>query len=543
MQELSSKNRSKRLETLQKESFELLIIGGGITGAGIALDAASRGIKTALVEKNDFASGTSSRSTKLIHGGLRYLGQGEIGLVQEVGKERAIVYNNAPHLVVPEKMVLPLVKGGTYGKISTSIGLTIYDLLASVKKEEKKSMLSKKEIIDMEPLLNKDLIKSGCVYSEYRTDDARLTIEILKTATKHNALPINYIEITDLIYKKGKVCGAKYIDRLTDICGRISAKHTINASGPWVDHIRKKDNSLKGKRIHHTKGVHLVVSKDKLPVNHALYFDAFDGRMIFAIPRGKITYFGTTDTNYNEALESPNTSHDDVIYLLKAINTMFPSHSINKEDISSSWAGIRPLIHQKGKDPSEISRKDEIFESNSGLLSIAGGKLTGYRKMAKRIIDKLSIALSKDGKELLPCQTESIPLGQKIEKVSEFIGKVHNLIATKNLHPYTAEYLVRTYGIDAMNIARLSIETKNSNNHISLGIAELHHCMEKESIHKLTDFFVQRTGRLYFDIESINELIDPICEEMGHMLKWDSDRKINEKKEVLKLVESVTNFP
>lgn len=537
----SSKNRAQLLDNLQKDSFELLIIGGGITGAGIALDAASRGIKTALVEKGDFASGTSSKSTKLIHGGLRYLGQGDFGLVQEVGKERAIVFENAPHLVVPEKMLLPLVKGGTYGRLSTALGLTVYDLLAAVKKEERRSMLSKNKVLELEPLLNKELTKSGCVYSEYRTDDARLTIEILKTATNYEALPINYIEVTDLAYNGDKVCGAKYRDVLTGDIGIISANYTVNAAGPWVDKIRNKDNSLYGKRVHHTKGVHLVVPKEKLPVNHALYFDAFDGRMIFAIPRGKITYFGTTDTNFDGTLESPTTSKEDVSYLLKAINNMFPSCKINKNDISSSWAGIRPLIHQEGKAPSEISRKDEIFESQSGLLSIAGGKLTGYRKMAKRIVDKVCISISKKGKEHHACKTENISLGSKVENVEILIDQVNTILENNNLHICTAEYLVRTYGIDAKQIAESAIR-ETGDMKIGLGISELRHCLNKESIHKLSDFFIQRTGRLYFDIESISELLDVCCEEMANHLNWNNSRKEAEKDEILKLVEEATLF-
>ncbi|MEM6725751.1 MAG: glycerol-3-phosphate dehydrogenase/oxidase, partial [Bacteroidota bacterium] len=286
--QLSALSRQERIQQLQKETFDILVIGGGITGAGIALDAAARGLRTALVEKEDFAWGTSSRSTKLVHGGLRYLKQLEIALVREVGLERAIVHQNAQHIVLPERMLLPIVEGGTLGKYSSSIGLKVYDWLAGVDRTEQRKMLSKKETLKAEPLLKEEGLKGGGIYYEYRTDDARLTIEVLKTAAEYGALPLNHAKAKGLLYdEQGQVHGAQIHDEIGTTEFEIQAKIVINAAGPWVDELRQLDKEgVSGKRLHLTKGIHLVVAKEKLPIQQAVYFDVEeDNRMIFAVPR------------------------------------------------------------------------------------------------------------------------------------------------------------------------------------------------------------------------------------------------------------------
>ena len=245
----SAKNRTGLLEKLSEETLDLLIIGGGITGAGIALDAVLRGWKVGLVEKNDFASGTSSRSTKLIHGGLRYLKQFELKLVHETGTERAVIHKNAPHLVRPEDMLLPIIEGGTLGKIGTGLALWVYDKLAGVKSDEAFDMLSEKETIEAEPLLKKEGLKGGALYTEYRTDDARLTIETLKTAVSKGAICVNYTEATELIYENKKLKSVNVTDSLTGKSYTINAQVVVNAAGPWVDSLREKDHSINEKKL------------------------------------------------------------------------------------------------------------------------------------------------------------------------------------------------------------------------------------------------------------------------------------------------------
>ena len=247
---LSALNRPQIISKLRDEPYDLIIIGGGITGAGIALDASSRGMKVALVEKNDFASGTSSRSTKLVHGGLRYLKQFEISLVREVGRERATVHKLAPHLVTAEKMLLPITEDGTFGKFSTSIGLMVYDVLAGVEKADQRKMLSKEETLEIEPLLNQETVEGSGLYAEYRTDDARLTIEIIKTASKHGATSLNYCEVQDFSYdENGRVEGVKCVDALSDNYFSINGKVVVSAAGPWVDKLRQINNSMNEKHL------------------------------------------------------------------------------------------------------------------------------------------------------------------------------------------------------------------------------------------------------------------------------------------------------
>jgi len=507
-----------------------LIIGGGITGAGIALDAASRGMKVALIEKNDFASGTSSKSTKLIHGGLRYLKQFDFWLVKEVGTERAIVHKLAPHLVVPEKMILPLIEGGSYGSWLTSFGLKVYDILASVEGDDKRKMLTKEEALEKEPLLPKSILNGAGFYAEYRTDDARLTIEILKTSLNYHAKALNYLEATDFLYKEKRVVGAKVIDTISNETFEISAKYVVNAAGPWVDELRQINHSKIGKRLHLTKGVHLVVAHEKLPVKQAVYFDIPDGRMMFAIPRGKVTYFGTTDTNYQENKNTVNTDLVDATYLISAVNNMFPEINITLDDIQSSWAGLRPLIHEEGKSASELSRKDEIFVSETELISIAGGKLTGYRKMAERIVDLVAKKYERRfDKKFDVIKTEKIVLSggtfKNSNEVKSYTDAIYNRINEVDFTQKDAEYLVHNYGKQTDIILKKFDEFIDENQTEKLLKAEVWFTIHYEMACTPTDFFMRRTGRLFFDKPNVNLYKNLVLQLFKEHFNWDEKTK------------------
>jgi glycerol-3-phosphate dehydrogenase len=538
--------RGSRLDKLQAEHYDMLIIGGGITGAGIALDAASRGLKTILVEKEDFAFGTSSRSTKLIHGGLRYLKQLEFGLVKEVGSERAVVHNLAPHLVIPEKMLLPLSEKKGLGYWLTSIGLRIYDYLANVKGEDQRRMLTKNQTLRHEPLLRKDDIKGGAIYAEYRTDDARLTIEIIKAAFQHGATVLSYVEAKDFIYAKETIEGVQIVDRITNQMHVIKASVVVSAAGPWVDELREINRSKSGKRLHLTKGVHIVLPREKLPVRQAIYFDVDDGRMIFAIPRGRTTYVGTTDTNYEGSLERVVTTPEDAAYLIKAVNATFPSAQLTVNDIESSWAGLRPLIHEDGKSASELSRKDEIFESPTGLISIAGGKLTGYRKMAERVVN-LVIKKHFVSRDLKKCHTDKIKLaGSQFasnREIRRYIAGIYKTIKLHNLGEAASRYLVENYGRQAGEILSIFQNIKeNAPAEFLLLKAELQFAMHHEMIVSLSDFVVRRTGLLYFDIHKLSRWKRELAHELRSMLGWDEKRTEQELKKVEDLIRDVTSF-
>ncbi|MBX2970563.1 MAG: glycerol-3-phosphate dehydrogenase/oxidase [Cyclobacteriaceae bacterium] len=516
-------SRTECIEKLTSGSFDVLIIGGGITGAGIALDAASRGLKTALIEKNDFAWGTSSRSTKLIHGGLRYLKQLEFGLVKEVGSERAIVHKLAPHLVIAEKMLLPLKEGRGFGTLLTSFGLKLYDWLAGVKEADQRKMLTRQQTLKHEPLLKTEGIKGGGLYAEYRTDDARLTLEIIKTALAYHAVAINYVEANAFHYVDGKVSGVEATDQVTKKSFYIQANLVVNATGPWVDQLREKDKSKTGKTLRLTKGVHIVVPREKLPVKQAIYFDVPDGRMIFAIPRGRTTYIGTTDTDYTHNIDEVVTSTEDAAYLIDAVNDSFPSVHLSMNDIESSWAGLRPLIHEDGKSASELSRKDEIFVAPSGLISIAGGKLTGYRKMAERVVDMVAERYGRD--DLIDCFTDKISLSENnfkdADAVHDFKQKLVEQLSPFGLSGYAA-YLVDTYGRQAEEVIRQLSYINDADASARLARAELQYCVKHEMAISIRDFFIRRTGMLFFDMPRLLKVKDAILADMSEMMHWDA---------------------
>ena len=547
MNNFSPFNREKINNALSSEEYDLLIIGGGITGAGIALDAASRGMKVALIEKNDFASGTSSKSTKLIHGGLRYLKQFDFWLVQEVGSERAIVHKLAPHLVIPEKMLLPLVKNGTYGSWLTSIGLKIYDILASVEGDDKRKMLNKEEALKTDPLLPKEILEGAGFYAEYRTDDARLTLEVLKTAMNYKAIALNYCEAEEFLYKEEKVNGVKVHDLINNNKFHVKAKYVVNATGPWVDNLRQINNSKTGKRLHLTKGVHLVFPHKKFPVKHAIYFDVPDGRMMFAIPRGKVTYVGTTDTNYQENKDDVEVTMVDALYLISAVNNMFPTINLNLNDVQSSWAGLRPLIHEEGKSASELSRKDEIFVSNTELISIAGGKLTGYRKMAERIVDLVCKKYkNRFDKKFSDIKTQNIYLtGGKFDNFKEVLTYQETIFKQIKPHGFNkidANYLVQNYGKQTDVILKKFEELKEKSPEIRLAKAELWFCIKFEMAQTPMDFFIRRTGRLYFDIESVKTLKEPILTEFLNHFNWDNQTFQKYSRDLDIAIQKSTNF-
>lgn len=529
----SNLNRKKYVENIQNKTFDVLVIGGGITGAGLALDATMRGMSTALVEMQDFAAGTSSRSTKLVHGGLRYLKQFEVKMVAEVGKEREIVYENGPHVTTPEWMLLPFHTGGTFGKFSTSIGLKVYDLLAGVKRSESRIMLSEEETLEKEPLIKREELQGGGYYVEYRTDDARLTLEVMKKAIEKGASALNYTKVTELRYKNGVVCGVLVEDLLSGETYEIHAKKIINATGPWVDSIREVDGSKKGKTLQMSKGSHLVIDQSVFPLKQAVYFDTPDGRMVFAIPRDGKAYVGTTDTFYSEDPINPRMSEEDRRYILDAIHYMFPSVEVTEKDVESSWAGIRPLIHEEGKDPSEISRKDEIWESDSGLITIAGGKLTGYRKMAETVIDLIAKKFAKEEQiRFGPCKTKHLPIsGGDVggsAKLADFVeGQITRGIEV-GLSTDEAKHLAYLYGSNVPTVFDLVEEYKEEAAQSNLPLvifAKVIYAIKEELVATPVDYFNRRTGELLFDIATVREWKDEVTNYMEKMFGWTREEK------------------
>lgn len=545
----ASQQRKEIIEQLATQTFDLLVVGGGITGAGVALDAASRGLKVALVEKRDFASGTSSKSTKLIHGGLRYLKNLEIGLVRETGTERAVVHKLAPHLVRPEKMLLPIVDGGSLGKFTSSMALWVYDFLADVAGEDRRKMLSKEDTLSKEPLLREDILQGGGYYAEYRTDDARLTIENLKTAAKNGAVVANYVEAIDFNYDEaGHIASVNCKDRMEDWHFVLNSRHVISAAGPWVDELRKVDKSMTPTRIFWSKGVHIVISKEQLPLQQAIYFDTpyGDGRMIFAIPRLRSVYIGTTDTAYEGDPNKIPTNLEDVNYLLGAANAIFPNAKLDVKDVESSWAGVRPLIFEEGKEGKEMSRKDEIFESKTGLLSIAGGKLTGYRKMAQRVVDRLDKQLEAEGRDIPTTKTKTLVLtGGPFENYQEVLD-YEKVIATKleaaSLNPDRAAYMVANYGKQSEAIIEQSLMRTEGTDVSRLAAAEAQWTIDNEQAIYPMDFLERRSGRLYFDMPSITPVLDDVLNVFAKVYSYSDAEYEAERERVMNEMKFISEF-
>lgn len=526
----SWKERREHLRKMSAVPLDILVIGGGITGAGIALDAISRGLGIGLVEMGDFASGTSSRSTKLVHGGLRYLKQFDVKTVAEVGRERAVVYENAPHVTTPIKMVLPFYQEGSFGPFSTTIGLDVYDKLANVSKHERKFMLRARNTLRREPYLKAEGLKGSGVYVEYRTDDSRLTIEVLKKAEEFGAYIANYTKVEKLLYSKetGKVIGVRVRDLIDEIEYPIYAKRVINAAGPWVDQIREMDHSKEEKYLHLTKGIHLVFDDSRFPLTNAVYFDTpfDDGRMMFAIPRDGKVYVGTTDTSYTQSPSAVNVTLEDVSYVLEAINLMFAIEPLTVANIESAWAGVRPLIHEDGKNPSEISRKDEIFHSESGLYSIAGGKLTGYRHMAKEIVDKVLRDICQEYNRLfIKCRTKTLNLsGGDVggsegyqRYVKEFVK-----IGIEKFHLTHREstLLVKRYGSNVIDLFAYLLSVPESNQLSDVDYVMLRYALEHEMCLHPIDFLLRRTSYMLFDMARCQGIVEQVTIEMGKFYQW-----------------------
>ncbi|KJB87171.1 glycerol-3-phosphate dehydrogenase [Paenibacillus sp. E194] len=529
----SAKKRKSIVQAMGQKPLDVIVIGGGITGAGISLDATTRGLRTALFEMQDFAAGTSCRSTKLVHGGLRYLKQFDVKTVAEVGKERAIVYENGPHVTTPEWMLLPLHRGGTFGKFSTGIGLRVYDFLAGVKRSERRRMLSEQETLSREPLLKQEGLLGGGYYVEYRTDDARLTIEVMKEAVRNGAMALNYMKVDSFLYENGKIVGVRVVDQLDGEAFEFRAKKIINAAGPWVDELRNKDHSKTGKHLQLSKGVHLVIDQSKFPLKQAIYFDTPDGRMVFAIPRDGKTYVGTTDTFYKADPIQPVMTKEDRDYIMKAIHYMFPSLQLTADDVESSWAGVRPLIYEEGKNASEISRRDEIWQSPSGLITIAGGKLTGYRKMAEMIVDLVMKLLSQEeGIAFTAAMTKQMPIsGGHVGGSTDFPSFVESKMnegIRNGLDGSLAKRWARMYGSNVDVIFDLAdqYQSKTERSGLPLEVlVPLVYAIEEEMTLKPVDFFIRRTGALFFNIQWVRDWKQPVIAYMASAFGWTEEQR------------------
>ncbi|MBO0452384.1 type 1 glycerol-3-phosphate oxidase [Candidatus Enterococcus murrayae] len=577
----SFRERSKMIQNLEDQTFDLVIIGGGITGAGVALQAAASGLSVALVEMQDFAEGTSSRSTKLVHGGLRYLKTFDVEVVADTVSERAIIQSVAPHIPKADPMILPIFDepGSTFNMFSVKVAMDLYDHLAGITGGKYANyMLSKEEILEREPQLESEGLLGGGVYLDYRNNDARLVIENIKRAVEDGAIAVSRMKVEEIDHdEQGKVSGVKAKDLLSDQTITIKSRLVINTAGPWSDFVNKLDDKIDHKpHMRPTKGVHLVVDGEKLKVPQPTYFDTGenDGRMIFVIPRESKTYFGTTDTDYQGDFNHPTVEQEDVDYLLKIVNLRYPEANLTINDIEAAWAGLRPLISNAGGDyngtkkekisdenfekiiraagdyangkqsrpevektisdaakeepkdnPSAVSRGSDLTIAKDGLLILSGGKLTDYRLMATGAMKKIISLLSDSNFKLIDSENYPVSGGEIDPKnVDEELAKIAKKGEEQGLSAEDAKFLAELYGSNAEKVFAL----KDQGPFEGLSLAEsmsLRYAMEAEMTLTPVDYLLRRTNYMLFISHRLMEIKDAVVDAMADYFDWEAETK------------------
>jgi len=544
------KHRNNIINRLKETQYDIVVIGGGITGAGVAREATMRGLKVALVDMQDFAAGTSSRSSKLAHGGIRYLAHGDMDLVKESTTERNWMRNHIPHLVRPIPFLFVALEGGKYKKRDIIGACRIYDFLSDndseFKNYKKHKWYSPEEIFEMEPEYVREGNKGGAVYYDNNVDDARLTIEILKEAVIRGGDIINYCKVLGYIKKDGKITGVRCIDAETEDIFEIKATLTINATGIWTDDLLENyPDDLPEPLIRPTKGVHLQFRREHVKNKMATIIRSItDDRAFFVLPRNKdFTIIGTTDTDYQGDLANPFCNKDDADYLIKSVKYYFPTAELEYKNILSTYAGIRPLVMQKGKSESQVSRKHIIFFSDDGLLTITGGKLTAWRSMAEDLFDKIiekKIFSDIERNKNFSKQRFLI----SIEK-EEWLKLLVN--SEIKLDEDIKEHLYQQYGKGAIKIIELikedgTLKDRILNNHDFIS-AEILYCLRYELTSHLIDVFCRRTEMsLWIDPSSVQKAAEKVAEIIATEYSWTEDKKNKEIQDYLDYISKTVSF-
>jgi glycerol-3-phosphate dehydrogenase len=512
----STATRQENVERLAREEFDLLIIGGGITGVAVARDASLRGFHTALVEKGDFGSGTSSRSTRLVHGGIRYLEYGEFKLVFDACSERHVMRKVAPRLVRPLAFLYPLYRGQKPAPWKLRVGMILYDALSLFRNVQQHRWLHPSEVQRREPLVAGRGLFSAARYYDAQVDDARLTLMTAKAAHLHGAVMVNHARVIGLMKAAGRVVGAYVLDETSGREIEVRAKVIVNATGIWTDEVLELDKQRKDPMIRPTKGVHLLVPRVRLHSQHAVIFNVpRDGRHVFLIPWGNFTLIGTTDTDYQGDLDNPAAALDDVEYLLEAIQHTFPGAQIEHDDIISTFAGLRPLVSAPGS-PSALSREHVIVRTQSGLITITGGKLTTHRLMGEQLTDRVQKILAEDfGVHARSgCRTKEPLEGAQIERTS-----------ASGVDELVGEHLVDTYGSDATWVLAYAEENPSLGERIVPGLpylmAEALYAVQHEMALTLCDVLIHRTHVIHETRGGGLERARAVAEVMAPRLGWD----------------------
>jgi len=516
--------RAADLKALGERMFDLLVIGGGITGCGIARDAALRGLDVALVEKDDFASGTSSRSSRLIHGGVRYLEHGHVRLVFESSAERRRLLSLAPHLVRPLAFTWPVYAGARIPRWKLGAGLLLYDALAMFRNVVRHRRLNAAGVLAREPNLRHDGLRGGAVYFDASTDDARLTLANVLDARAARAVTVNHAEARELRIEKGIVRGAMVVDRLAEGSRELEVKASIvvNATGPWSDRLRVLDHAMRP-AVRGSKGAHIVVERGRVGNSGAItLLSPADGRVLFVLPSGEHTIIGTTDTFTSESPDEVRASVDDVTYLLNAANSFFPNAHLLSRDVISAWAGIRPLIPTDDATPRAASREHEITVSEHGLVSITGGKLTTYRVMAAEVVDTV---VKRLGRAPIVSRAKDQPLfGGRIATFDTEIATAQTVVR----NAARARHLVSSYGSAWRDVWAFVVASPTGGEALAPGsvicVGELHHAVIKEMACSSADFLIRRTRLAVHTADHARGLARVVAAEMGKLLGWSGAR-------------------
>ncbi len=516
--------RAERLTRLREEQFDVLIVGGGITGAGIARDAAMRGLRTALVEQDDFASGTSSRSSRLVHGGVRYLEHGHLHLVFESSRERRTLLRIAPHLVRPLRFTWPVYKGARVPLWKLGAGLFMYDALAAFRNVQRHRLLGPKEVAGAEPALKRENLVGGAAYYDASTDDARLTLANVIAAQELGAVAVNHAAVVRLIRDGGRTVGAVVREEVSGTEMSVRAAVVVNATGPSTDALRAMDGDAATNAVRATKGVHIAIPRERLATHAALtLLSPVDGRVMFALPSTATTIVGTTDTPTDERPESVRAFREDIDYLLSTANFFFPAARLTPADVVAAWAGIRPLVASGfTRDPASASREHRIDRSPSGMISVSGGKLTTYRSMAAEVVDVIEREL---GKPRTPSKTHASPLpGGDIRSFDEALRAAELEVGDAAV----ARRLVEAHGSRWREVAALTTAepalARRIVKELPYLLAEVVYAVEREMAITLGDVLVRRL-HVAFDVADHGRSAARVATAvLAGRLGWDNAR-------------------
>jgi len=534
----SARTREENWERLSQEAWDILVIGGGITGVSIARDAALRGFRTALLEKDDFASGTSSRSSRLAHGGIRYLQNMEFPLVFEALRERDILRRIAPHLVRPTPFIYPVYRGQEPPLWQLAAGMWLYDGLALFRGFRLHRLAGRARLREWEPILGREDLQGGAEYYDAVVHDARLTLAVARAAQRAGAALVNHGKVVSFLKENGRVVGVQARDMLAEREIEARARVVVNATGVWGDALMQADDPHAPRHLRPSKGVHLLVPRERLGHRRAIvFFSPRDGRILFLIPWGRFSIIGTTDTEYEGDLDRPYATADDVAYVLEAVNAAFPEAALSERDIVSTWAGLRPLVFEGDASSTyKVSREHRIFVSPSGLITISGGKLTTAREMARQVVDVAAARLAQVGIHAAgPCRTHLEPLDPaplpELQRLADPRGRGRTGAGPA---PDLVEHLIGRYGSEYRDLLAWMAAEPALAEPLVPGLpylwAEVRYALEREMALTLSDLLIRRIPLIYEAPDQGIGAAEAVARRMAEVLGWD-EKRIGEEKE------------